>query len=131
MCSNYCDGDLLDLIANGWAKVEGEEEPGGPIFDDREVLAMWQEHDIAGDLIELVGMLFGVRARGVVSRLALRGRLATASVHVKGRRLRQADVWLTVTDDEEVFQGIFVRRDAFVSPELLEMIQVAAVGDES
>jgi len=129
VCGNYCDGDLLDLMANGWERVQGGAE--GPVFDDDEILALWQEHDIAGDLIELVGLLFGVRAREVVSRIALRGHLAAASVHVRGRRLRHADVWLTVTDEEEVFQGIFVRRDAFVSPEVREMIEVAAVGDES
>ena len=72
-----------------------------------------------------------MEAREAVGVLTSRGMVAAASVHVHGRRLRHADVWLTITDEQEVFHGIFVRRDAFGSPEALEMIEVAAVGDES
>jgi hypothetical protein len=131
MCSNRWDMTILDLTRNGWVKVDGGEGPEGPVLHEDEVLATWQEYDIAADLVELVGLVFGVAAREVVSRLALGGNLAEASIHVKGNRLRQADVWLTVTDDEEVFDGIYVRADGFVSPEVLEMIEVAAVGDEA
>jgi len=131
MCGEAWDADVLDLISMGWEKAQMQDEICGPSILDGDVLALWQEYDMAGDFIELVGLLLGVRVRETISSLALRGMVASASVHVNGRRLRRADVWVTVTDDQEVFQGIFVRRDVFVSPEVLEMIQVAAVGDES
>lgn len=131
MCGRPIDADIFDLVSNGWEKAEGQDEICGPDPLDGDVLALWQEYDIASDLVELVGLLFGEGAREVVGRIALRGNFAAASIHVRGRRLRHADVWLTVTDDDDAFEGIFVRRDAFVSPEVLEMIEVAAVGDES
>lgn len=129
MCDKLLDGDMVDLVMHGWA--EEKDEIDGPAILDGDVLALWRKGDAASDLIEIMGLICGEAVRVVVSRLACFGRVVGAGIHVHGRRLRHADIWLTIIDEEEVFQGVYVRRDAFVSPEVLEMVEVAAVGDES
>lgn len=131
MCGRPIDADLFDLLLNGWEKVQGQDEICGPEIMDGEILALWQEYDIASDLMELIGLIFGEGAKEIIQRFALKGNLAEATIHVREPRLRKADVWLTITDDDDAFEGVFVRTDGFVSPEVLEMIEVAAVGDES
>ena len=54
MCGRPIDADLFDLLLNGWEKVQGQDEICGPEIMDGEILALWQEYDIASDLMELL-----------------------------------------------------------------------------
>lgn len=117
------------LILNGWSKVSGDEDAEcGPVLLEGEILANWEKADLAGDLIELVRLLCGDGVYGIFYEIY--DRIISASIHVKGPRQRKADIWITLNYDDDCFDGIYVKENVFVSPEVREMIEVAAIGKE-
>jgi hypothetical protein len=129
-----------NLILNGWRKPnsewdgKGDEddsyEATGPILMGGDILASWEPPDMASDFLELIGILCGAKEKEIVGGIILAGRLLQAHVHATGRRQRQADIWITLNDEEGCFDGIYVKENVFVSPEVREMIEVAAIGKE-
>jgi hypothetical protein len=124
-------GECGDLLMNGWKRVEDDEDAqGGPVVFGGDVLAHWIKGDLASDFIRLVGFLCGESIKEIVSSLSLRGMIIEADIHVHGRRGRQGAIWLTVNYEDGSFDGVYFKDEIYVSSDLKEMIEVAAIGNE-
>jgi len=118
------EGAVLESV--GWAPVGGERACLGPDVGDGDLLAFWVGGDAASDLFRLVDLLCGPGSREAVEDLVLRERVFLFDIHVHSGG-RRADLWATLSDGVEV-SGVYVMSGAFVSPEVLEMVKVAAIG---
>lgn len=125
-------GECGDLLMHGWKRADNDDEDaaGGPVVFGGDVLAHWVKGDLASDFLHLVGLLCGDEVKETMSILSGQGRIFEADIHVHGRRGRQGSIWLTMNHEDGSFDGVYVKEEIYVSPDLKEMIEVAAIGHE-
>ena len=114
----------IDFAVDGWREVEEAEDA---LASDGDSLAIWIEGDIGGDFLRLVNLLCGERTKSLV--LDAMDRIFYASVYVKGGT-GKADIFLTLVGETEKEDVVYVKEGLPVSPEVMEMIEKAAVGEE-
>lgn len=114
----------IDFVLDGWREV-GEADDA--LASDGDSLAIWIKGDVGEDFLRLVGLLCGEGTKDLV--FEVRDRIFYASVYVKGGS-GKADIFLTLAGDTEEDDVVYAKEKLLVSPEVLEMIEKAAVGDD-